>query len=200
MVHLLLLRLGIKALLVLIFLFAAPVQGQVLLYKRTIRSVDLGFGYTTRESVAGYLIVDVETGAAAEFDVDSKAKEFLGRSKIFTVYTVHGGSGKDYLVLSEAVADTDTYGPYTLSSTARGLSVLLDVGSVDKRSVPRTMRFVGRYVGRTGMEPSIDEQSGALVLDLPQTKSVNSTGKSFDEVVTGFRSDLTGKGFRDIHP
>jgi hypothetical protein len=190
-----------KALLILIPLFvAASVQGQVLLYKRTIHSVAMGFGFTTRETVTGHLIVDVETGAAAEFDVYSRTKEFLARSRMFIVYTAHGGSGKDYLVLSEAVAGTGTYGPYTTSSTARGLSVSLDVGLVDKRSVPRTMRFVGRYVDKLGIEPSIDEQIGTLVLDFAQTKSANSTGKSFDEVVTGFRSDLISKGYKDIHP
>jgi hypothetical protein len=189
-----------KTLLALIFLCAAHVQGQVLLYKRTIHSVSMGHGFTTKKSVTGCLIVDAETGAAVEFDIYSKAKEFLARGRTFTTNTVRGGFGKDYLVLAEAVADSDNFGPYRLSSTAKGLSVPLNIGLADTRSVPRTMRFVGRYISRLGTESFIDEQSGTLVIDLPATQNANSAGKTLDEVVAAFRSDLLSQGYRDIHP
>jgi hypothetical protein len=106
------------ALISLSFLCVANVQGQILIYKMTVNSTVMGHGFTTKRTAPGYLVVDTATGAAAEFDLNPRAKDYSFRSKAFTVSTVHGGAGKNYMVFAEAGANTDTSGqPFKFSST-----------------------------------------------------------------------------------
>jgi hypothetical protein len=97
-------------LLALVLLCATGVQAQLLIYKRTVHSTVMGHGFTTKSTVTGYLVVDANSGSAAEFDVYSKTKEFLNRGKTFTAGIVHGGQGKDYVVFGDAAAGTDRLG------------------------------------------------------------------------------------------
>lgn len=189
-----------KTLLALILLFAANVHGQVLVFKRTINRTTTGNGHTWNIPVRGYLVVDAGTGAAVEFDIDPQAKEFLVRSKTLAVSTVRGGPEKNYTLFAEWSIGTDNLGPYQFSSTAKGVNVSLNIGFIDKRPVPRTMRSSGRDVFRIGLEPFIDEETGTLIIDLPCTQGANSLGQTVDDVRTTILSNLTDKGYKDAHP
>ena len=189
-----------KTLLALILLFAVNVQGQILVYKRSINRITMGNGFTTKQTVNGYLIVNAATGSAAEFDIDSRAKEYLVRSKTFAVSTVRGGPGKDYLVLAEWLTGTDALGPYKFSSTLKGINVPLNIGFMDKRLVPKTMRSIGRDVFNMGIEPFIDEETGTLAIDIARMQSANSSGQTVDDVRVAIVAELTAKGYEDAHP
>jgi hypothetical protein len=193
--------LKMKALLTLALLCAANVQGQILIYKMSVHSTVTGHGFTTKRITPGYLVVDTATGAAAEFDLDPRAKDYSFRSKEFTVSTVHGGGGKNYMVFAEAGADTDASGrPFKFSSTVKGAAVSLNVGLADNRLVPRTMRFIGAYIFYIGSEPFMEEATDTLVIDLPGTQSANSAGHTFEDVLTTIRSKLADRGYTDNHP
>ena len=187
-------------LLALILFCATGVQAQLLIYKRTVHSTVMGHGFTTKSTVTGYLVVDANSRSAAEFDVDSKTKEFLNRGKTFTAGIVHGGQGRDYVVFGDAAAGTDNLGPYKSSLTARGTSVSMDIGLAGNRPVARTLRLIGRSVYFIGTEPFIEEQAGTLVIDVAGTREANSAGKTLDDMVTSIRSNLIASGYKDIHP
>jgi len=190
-----------KVLLALVLLCASNVQGQILIYKMIVHSTVMGHGFTTKRAGPGFLVVDTATGAAAEFDLDPRAKNYSFRSKEFTVSTVHGGEGKNYMVFAEAGADTDASGrPFKFSSTVKGVTVSLDVGLADHRLVPGTMRFIGSYLFYIGIEPFMEEDSNTLALDLPGTQSANSAGHTLDDVLTTIRSNLADRGYTDNHP
>lgn len=195
-----LMALKMKIVLGLMLFCAAGIQAQVLVYKRIVHRTEMGNGFTFKSSVSGYLMVDVSTGAAAEFDIDSRTKEFLARTRIFTVGTVHGGPGKEYMVFAEATALTDNFGPYRSSYTAKGKDVPLAIGWDGTRPLPRTMRFTACYVFYLGTEPFIEEHTGTLVMDLVETRSTNAAGSTLDEVVSAHRSKLIASGYRDSHP
>src|SRR6267154_193115 len=157
-----------KTLLALVLLCAANVQGQILIYKMIVHSAVMGHGFTTKRTAPGYLVLDTATGTAAEFDLDPKAKDYSFRNKEFTVSTVHGGGGKNYMVFAEAGSDTDASGlPFKFSSTVKGVTVSLNLGLAENRLVPRTMRFIGSYLFYIGIEPFLEEDSNTLALDLP---------------------------------
>src|SRR5215471_17405186 len=117
-----------KFLLALILFCAATVQAQVLIYKRTVHRTLMGNGFTMKSTMTGYLILDPNSGDAAEFDVYSKTKEFLNRSKTFTTGIVLGGQGKTHVVLGDTLSGTGNLGPYEFSLTARGTGAPLDIG------------------------------------------------------------------------
>jgi hypothetical protein len=191
---------SMKILLSLIVLLVVNVQAEILIYKRTVKSTTMGHGFTSKTTVRGSLIIDPSTGAAAEFDVDETAKEFLSRSKTFTVSTVDAGRDKNYVVFAEVLSGTENGGPYKLSFTAKGMSVSLDVGLTGNRSVARRMQSIGRDVYSFGVVPFIGESVGTFVIDLPTTQSANAAGRTVDELVALIRSDLIDKGFRDARP
>ena len=189
-----------KTLLALVLLCATGVQAQILIYKRAVHSTVMGHGFTTKSTVAGYLVVDMNSGSAAEFDLYSKAKEFLNRGKTFTAGIVHGGQGRDYVVFGDAAAGTDNLGPYKSSLTARGTGLSMDIGLAGNRPVARTLRLIGRSVYFIGTETFIEEQAGTLVIDVAGTREANSAGKTLDDMVTSIRSNLIASGYKDIHP
>jgi hypothetical protein len=166
----------------------------------SLHSTDKGSGFTTKTSCPGYRVVDAGTGSLAEFVLDSREKSYSFRSKTVVVNSVNGGAGKSYTVLAEAIADTDNFGPYRISSTAEGVNVLLDVGLTSKQQVPRSMRSVAHYVFKIGTEAFISEEVGTLNIDLSGTRNANSTGQNFDNVVAAIRSTLAERGYRDNHP
>ncbi len=198
--HHYLLTTTMKIIFAIVLLFTLTAEGQILIYKMTARRLATGSGFTTKYSEPGYVVVDTGNGAAAEFRLDVKGKEYSFRSKTVAVEIVHGGMGKDYMVFAEILLGTNNGGPYRFSSTAKGSSILLDIGIGDKRPIARTMQFVDRDVFRFGFEPFIDESAGTLVLDLVGTQSANSGGQTLDAVVTKIRTDLADKGYRDNHP
>ncbi len=189
-----------KILLGLIVLLVVNVQAEILIYKRTVKSTTMGHGFTSKSTVRGSLIIDPSTGAAAEFDLDETAKEFLSRSKTFTVNTVDAGRAKNYVVLAEVLSGTENGTPYKWSFTAKGMSVSLDVGLTGNRSAARRMQSIGRDVYSFGIVPFIQESVGTLVIDLTATQSANSAGRTVDELVALIRSDLMDKGYRDSRP
>ena len=198
-----------KTLITLILLCTVSIQAQVLVYKRTVHSTVMGNGFRMKSSVSGVLVVDVGTGAAAEFDIYSKSKEFLSRSRTFMVGTVHGGPGllgtvqgvprKEYMVFAEVAAGTDTGGPYRMSYTAKGLDVQVDVGW-GKRPVPRTMQSVATYIYSFETEYYIEDETGTLIIDSAATQDANAAGHTVDEVAAAIRSKLIESGFTDIQP
>jgi hypothetical protein len=198
-----------KTLITLILLCTVSIQAQVLVYKRTVHSTVIGDGFRTKSSVSGLLVVDVGTGAAAEFDTYSKSKEFLSRSRTFMVGTVHGGPGiagtvqgvpvKEYTVFAEVAAGTDTFGPYRMSYTAKGLDVQVEVGW-GKRPVPRTMRSNATDIYSFGTEYYMEDETGTLIIDSAATQNANAVGHTLDEVAAAIRSKLIESGFTDIQP
>jgi len=190
-----------KTLFALILFCTATAQGQILFYKRTIHSTQIGNGFTWRDTEFSYLIVDAETGAVGEFNFDSQApKEYSFGYRKFTIESLDGGPGKQFTVFAEVAVDTNAPTPYKYSSTARGLNLPLDVGLVGKRPVPRTMQFIRRDVYRFGITPFIDEAAGTLRLDLPGTQKANSAHKTLEDVVATIRADLTARDYRDNTP
>lgn len=189
-----------KPLLVLVLFCVANVQGQILIYKSSFSSTQMGNGFTWKESTPGYVVVDTGTGAAGEFSLYPAWKEYSFRNKTLTVESVDAGHGKLHTVFAEILISTNASTPAKFSSTAKGLNVSLDVGLAEKRRVPRTMQFVSRDVFRFGIIPFIEEGAGTLRIDLPGTQSANSAHKTLDEVVAIIRADLAERGFSDNHP
>lgn len=198
-----------KTLITLILLCTLSIQAQVLVYKRTVHSTVMGNGFRAKTSVSGVLVVDLVTGAVAEFDICPRSKEFLSRNRTFMVGTVHGGPGiagmvqgvpvKEYTVFAEVDAGTGTGGPYRMSYTAKGLDVQVDVGW-GKRPVPRTMRFMGTYIYSFGIEYYIEDETGTLIIDPAATQNANAAGHTVDEVAAAILSDLVNRGYSDNQP
>ena len=189
-----------KTLLALLLLFAAQVHGQILIYKTTVSHTTTGNGFSRKWSVPGYLVVDAASGAAAEFDLDLKAKTFLNRNRTFTARTIQASAGKSHSVYAES-RSSDTPGqPYTLFLIAKGVNVLFDVGLDGNRSIPRRMRSVGHDVYNFGIVAFVTESAGSLSLDVAATKSANIDSQTVEDIVTSMRSNLFERGFTDAHP
>jgi hypothetical protein len=177
-------------------------QGYVVIWKSKITVTQTGGGTVAKRLLSGYIVYDTDDGSMAQVLSESSRRNFWVQDlSTFDLSDVKTTQGKTYTVFTQATTDYDDWGNVVLDFTcAKGLDSSLDIGDpIYNWIFPKTLQVTGRsmYSDSSGL-PVLEESSGTLLFDQPDSKQMNVFQKNLDGAIQSIRDYYTGKGYTEL--
>jgi hypothetical protein len=165
-------------------------QAQISVWKMSLKDATTGNGQTLKSTSTGYFIIDFDASRAAFIEVNGKHFSLYEPADADYDYGAAIGAKN---ASTWVFALSKTYG----SLTASGKSSSLNLGvSGLNVGLPKTMAITGTLLTSEDSGVRIlDQYSGALSFDLPDTKTANVLGDALTDTENRLITALQSKGF-----
>ena len=174
-------------------------NGQIAVYKNHITQANNGATVTWRKSLAGYTVLDLQTGNASIIYADPKTKHFFVYTTSWNVVVVSGATAKEYTVYNYSYSTSDQYGAPTFDAAwLKGANVAhTDIGDTNSLwRIPKTLSYTEKYVYSANETDSIlEEDSGTFTIDLVTTRAYNSTQTDLTTATNALSQKLITLGY-----
>lgn len=163
-------------------------KADVIIWKQKIAVTTTGGGSVAVTQIAGYGVMDAQTGDLVIINAYPATKRFsVINPTTFSVQHVSGTAGKQSMVIFVG-------GKGTGGSTSKGSDKLMNVGAVTNYTFAPTLTVLGEDLYLNG-EYFLDEFKGSAVYDKKDTQSANSLSQSLEETVNSLGAILTSHGY-----